>query len=50
MAYLRRMRYGVKSEALSPEQRQLLEDDTLEKLPVWTMRRIDELLPIKHAA
>ena len=21
--------------------------DTLEKLPVWTMRRIDELLPIK---
>ena len=24
--------------------------DTLEKLPVWTMRRIDELLPIKPAA
>lgn len=24
--------------------------DTLEKLPVWTMRRIDELLPIKSAA
>jgi len=24
--------------------------DTLEKLPVWSMRRIDELLPIKSAA
>lgn len=24
--------------------------DTLEKLPVWTMRRIDELLPIKPSA
>ena len=24
--------------------------DTLEKLPVWTMRRIDELLPIKPTA
>ena len=24
--------------------------DTLEKLPVWTMRRIDELLPIKPAS
>ena len=24
--------------------------DTLEKLPVWTMRRIDELLPIKSTA
>lgn len=24
--------------------------DTLEKVPVWTMRRIDELLPIKPAA
>jgi len=24
--------------------------DTLEKLPVWTMRRIDELLPIKPVA
>jgi transposase len=24
--------------------------DTLEKLPVWTMKRIDELLPIKPAA
>jgi hypothetical protein len=24
--------------------------DTLEKLPVWSMRRIDELLPIKAAA
>ena len=24
--------------------------DTLEKLPVWTMRRIDELLPIKPPA
>lgn len=24
--------------------------DTLETLPVWTMRRIDELLPIKPAA
>ena len=24
--------------------------DTLEKLPVWTMRRIDELLPIKSPA
>jgi hypothetical protein len=24
--------------------------DTLEKLPVWTMRRIDDLLPIKPTA
>ncbi|MDD4928421.1 MAG: transposase domain-containing protein [Gallionella sp.] len=24
--------------------------DTLEKLPVWTMRRIDESLPLKPAA
>jgi len=24
--------------------------DALEKLPVWTMRRIDELLPIKPTA
>jgi hypothetical protein len=24
--------------------------DTLQKLPVWTMRRIDELLPLKTTA
>jgi len=30
VAYLRRIRYGVKSEAMNPEQRQLFEDDILQ--------------------
>ena len=32
VAYLRRMRYGVKSETLSPEQRQLFEDDVIQDI------------------
>ncbi|MFA6922400.1 MAG: IS66 family transposase zinc-finger binding domain-containing protein, partial [Gallionella sp.] len=32
VAYLRRMRYGVKSEALSQEQRQLFEDDIVQDI------------------
>jgi transposase len=30
VAYLRRIRYGVKSEAMNPEQRQLFEDDIVQ--------------------
>ena len=30
VAYLRRMRYGAKSEAMSAEQRQLFEDDVMQ--------------------
>jgi len=32
VAYLRRIRYGVKSEALSPEQRQLFEEDVVQDI------------------
>jgi hypothetical protein len=32
VAYLRRIRYGVKSEALSPEQRQLFDEDVVQDI------------------
>ena len=32
VAYLRRMRYGVKNEALSTEQRSLFEDDVIQDI------------------
>jgi transposase len=32
VAYLRRMRYGVKNEAMSPEQRSLFEDDVIQDI------------------